>query len=322
MSMILGMLPSILMIVAPILITAIGGMICEKAGVVNIALEGLMAIGACTAAAAHVLMEASGMNHSLSLFLALAMGFVTGGLFSLVHAVAAINLNADQTISGTGINLLSSGVTIFASQILFNSDRTREFRMGMQTDALGIYPTAYIALVVVLLSWFVLYKLPVGMHLRACGERWFVLYKLPVGMHLRACGEHPGAAESVGINVKKMRYWAVFTSGVLAGLAGGCVVLTQTIQYTSNTINGRGFIALAAVSFGRWTPLGVTGAALLFGTAQAFAIIANNIPALKVLPTEVFNILPYMVTLAALVLFSGKNYAPSAAGKPYEKGAS
>jgi len=297
------MLPSILMIVAPILITAIGGMICEKAGVVNIALEGLMAIGACTAAAAHVLMEASGMNHSLSLFLALAMGFVTGGLFSLVHAVAAINLNADQTISGTGINLLSSGVTIFASQILFNSDRTREFRMGMQTDALGIYPTAYIALVVVLLSWF-------------------VLYKLPVGMHLRACGEHPGAAESVGINVKKMRYWAVFTSGVLAGLAGGCVVLTQTIQYTSNTINGRGFIALAAVSFGRWTPLGVTGAALLFGTAQAFAIIANNIPALKVLPTEVFNILPYMVTLAALVLFSGKNYAPSAAGKPYEKGAS
>ncbi len=303
MSMILGMLPSVLMIVAPILITAIGGMICEKSGVVNIALEGLMAIGACTAAAAHVLMEGSGMPHNLSLFLALVMGLVVGALFSVVHAVAAINLNADQTISGTGINLLANGVTIFASQILFNADRTKEFRMGMQTDALGVYPTAYIALAVVLLSWF-------------------VLYKLPFGMHLRACGEHPGAAESVGINVKKMRYIAVITSGLLAGLAGGCVVLTQTIQYTSNTINGRGFIALAAVSFGRWRPLGVTGAALLFGTAQAFAIIANNIPALRVLPTEVFNILPYVVTLAALVLFSGKNYAPSAAGKPYEKGAS
>ena len=303
MSMILGMLPSVLMIVAPILITAIGGMICEKSGVVNIALEGLMAIGACTAAAAHVLMEGSGMPHNLSLFLALVMGLVVGALFSVVHAVAAINLNADQTISGTGINLLANGVTIFASQILFNADRTKEFRMGMQTDALGVYPTAYIALAVVLLSWF-------------------VLYKLPFGMHLRACGEHPGAAESVGINVKKMRYIAVITSGLLAGLAGGCVVLTQTIQYTSNTINGRGFIALAAVSFGRWRPLGVTGAALLFGTAQAFAIIANNIPALRVLPTEVFNILPYVVTLAVLVLFSGKNYAPSAAGKPYEKGAS
>ena len=303
MSTIINMLPSVLMIVAPILITAIGGMICDKSGVVNIALEGLMAIGACTAASAHVLMEASGVNHSLSLILALLMGFVVGGLFSLVHAAAAINLNADQTISGTGINLLSVGVTIFASQILFNADRTREFRMGMQTDALGVYPTAYIAIAVVVISWF-------------------ILYKIPFGMHLRACGEHPGAAESVGINVKKMRYFAVVASGVLAGLAGGCVVLTQTIQYTSNTINGRGFIALAAVSFGRWRPLGVAGAALLFGTAQAFSIIANNIPALRVLPTEIFNILPYVVTLVALVLFSGKNYAPSAAGKPYEKGAS
>lgn len=301
--MIWNMLPSVLMIVAPILITAIGGMISEKSGVVNIALEGLMMIGAMSAAAAHVLMEGSGMNHTLSLVLAMVIGTVIGGLFSLLHAVAAINLNADQTISGTGINLLASGVTIFASQILFNADRTREFRMGMQTDALGFYPTAYIALIVVLLSWF-------------------VLYKLPFGMHLRACGEHPGAAESVGINVKRIRYIAVLASGMLAGLAGGCVVLTQTIQYTSNTINGRGFIALAAVSFGRWRPAGVAGAALLFGTAQAFAIIANNIPALRVLPTEVFNILPYVVTLVALVLFSGKNYAPAAAGKPYEKGAS
>ncbi|AEV28888.1 putative ABC-type transport system, permease component [Sphaerochaeta pleomorpha str. Grapes] len=303
MSTIIGMLPSILMIVSPILITAIGGMICEKSGVVNIALEGLMAIGACTAAASHVIMESAGVPHSLSIFVALFSGALAGGLFSLIHAVAAINLNADQTISGTGINLLSAGVTIFASQILFSADRTREFRMGMQTDALGIYPTAYLAIAIVAISWF-------------------VLYKLPFGMHLRACGEHPSAAESVGINVKKIRYLAVFTSGCLAGLAGGCCVLTQTIQYTSNTINGRGFIALAAVSFGRWRPLGVMGAAFLFGTAQAFAIIANNIPALRVLPTEVFNILPYVVTLVALVLFSGKNYAPSAAGKAYEKGAS
>ncbi|NBK22963.1 MAG: ABC transporter permease [Spirochaetia bacterium] len=303
MSMILGMFPSILMIVAPILITAIGGMICEKSGVVNIALEGLMAIGACTAASAHVLMESAGVPHHISIILALVSGAFAGGTFSVIHAVAAINLNADQTISGTGINLLASGVTIFASQILFSADRTREFRMGMQTDFLGIYPTAYIAIAVVVLSWF-------------------MLYKLPFGMHLRSCGEHPSAAESVGINVKRMRYFAVLSSGVLAGLAGGCVVLTQTIQYTSNTINGRGFIALAAVSFGRWKPLGVLGAAFLFGAAQAFAIIANNIPALRVLPTEVFNILPYVTTLVALVLFSGKNYAPRAAGKPYEKGAS
>ncbi len=302
MSTILGMIPSVLMIVSPILITAIGGMICEKSGVVNIALEGLMGVGACTAAAAHVLMEAAGVGGG-SVWLALLMGAVVGGLFSIIHAVASINLNADQTISGTGINLLADGVTIFAAQILFSADRTREFRMGMRTDAFGIYPTAYIAIAVVILSWF-------------------MLYKLPFGMHLRACGEHPSAADSVGINVRKIRYIAVITSGLLAGLAGGCCVLTQTIQYTSNTINGRGFIALAAVSFGRWRPWGVAGAAFLFGTAQAFAIIANNFPALKVLPSEVFNILPYVVTLVALVVFSGKNYAPRASGKPYIKGAS
>ncbi len=297
----LGMIPSVLMIVAPILITAIGGMICEKSGVVNIALEGLMGVGACTAAASHVLMEAAGVPGSV--WYALLFGAFVGGLFSVIHAVAAINLNADQTISGTGINLLADGVTIFVAQILFQADRTREFRMGMQADRFGIYPTAYIAIAVVLFSWF-------------------IMYKLPFGMHLRACGEHPSAADSVGINVRKIRYIAVILSGLLAGLAGGCCVLTQTIQYTSNTINGRGFIALAAVSFGRWRPVGVTCAALLFGTAQAFSIIANNFPALKVLPSEMFNILPYVVTLLALVLFSGKNYAPRASGKPYIKGAS
>jgi len=249
-----------------------------------------------------VLMEAAGVGLP-SIWISLAIGALIGTAFSVIHAFASINLNANQTISGTGINLLADGATIFAAQILFSADRTREFRMGMQTDALGIYPTAYIALVVVVLAWF-------------------VLYKLPFGMHLRACGEHPHAADSVGINVKRIRYIAVLTSGLLAGLAGGCIVLTQTIQYTSNTINGRGFIALAAVSFGRWRPVGVTFAAFLFGTAQAFAIIANNFPALKVLPTEVFNILPYIITLIALVGFSGRNYAPQANGKVYVKGAS
>lgn len=302
MNTLINMIPSVLMIVSPILITAVGGMICEKSGVVNIALEGLMGVGACAAASAHVLMEAAGLG-TPSIWISLAIGATIGALFSLIHAVAAINLNADQTISGTGINLLADGVTIFVAQILFNADRTRGFKMGMQTDALGIYPTAYIAIIVVLLAWF-------------------ILYKLPFGMHLRACGEHPHAADSVGINVKRIRYIAVLTSGLLAGLAGGCIVLTQTIQYTSNTINGRGFIALAAVSFGRWRPVGVTFAAFLFGTAQAFAIIANNFPALRVLPSEVFNMLPYIITLIALVAFSGKNYAPRANGKPYIKGAS
>ena len=168
----------------------------------------------------------------------------------------------------------------------------------------GIYPTALIALAVILIVWF-------------------VMYKLPFGLHLRACGEHPHAAASVGINVRRIRYIAVLASGFLAGLAGGCLVLTQTIQYTSSTINGAGFIALAAVSFGRWRPAGITGSSLLFGSAVAFAIYVVNIPALRNLfPSEFFSLLPYVITLLALVVFSGKNYAPAADGKPYEQGSS
>ncbi|MDD4011370.1 MAG: ABC transporter permease [Sphaerochaetaceae bacterium] len=302
MNMILSMIPTILMIVSPILITAIGGMICERSGVVNIALEGLMAIGACTAASCHYFLELAGWGQA-GAWLSLLIGAIVATLFSTIHAVAAIDLKADQTISGTGLNLLSDGVTIFAAQILFRADRTKEFRVGMLSDRIGLYPTAYIALAVVLVAWY-------------------VLYKTPFGMHLRACGEHPAAADSVGINVRVIRYAGVLTSGFLAGLAGGCCVLTQTIQYTSNTINGRGFIALAAVAFGRWTPLGVTGAAFLFGAAQAMSVIATNFAFLKRLPSEIFNILPYAVTLIALIAFSGREFAPRSSGKPYDKGAS
>ncbi len=300
--LILNNIPTIMMIVAPILITAIGGMICEKSGVVNVALEGLMSIGACTAACVHYLLEANGFGRS-SIAIALLSAAVVSGLFSLIHGLASIDLKAEQTISGTGINLLADGVTIFACQILFKADRSKMFKAGMLPDRLGFYPTFYIAIVVVLLSWF-------------------MLYKTPFGMHLRACGEHPAAADSVGINVRRTRYIGVLISGLLGGLAGGCVVLTQTIQFTSNLINGRGFIALAAVAFGRWNPWGVTGAALLFGAAQALSVLSINFSALASFPSEVFNILPYLVTLIALVVFSGRDYAPQASGKPYNKSSS
>ena len=304
MSSLIGMLPSVLMIVSPILITACGGMICERSGVVNIALEGLMGIGAFAAAAFHVLNEVA--LGGASVWIALLVGAICGMIMSLIHAFASISLNADQTISGTGINLIVNGITIFMAQILFNADRTQPYQMGMKPimSLGGIYPTAFIALAVVLLVWF-------------------VMYKLPFGLRLRACGEHPQAAASVGIKVKKIRYIAVLASGFLGGLAGGCLVLTQTIQFTSTTINGAGFIALAAVSFGRWRPAGISLSSLLFGAAVAFSIYVVNIPSLKnLLPSEFFSLLPYVITIIALVVFSGKNYAPLAAGKPYDKGSS
>jgi simple sugar transport system permease protein len=147
-----------------------------------------------------------------------------------------------------------------------------------------------------------------------------MLYKRPWGLRLRAAGEHPQALASAGVNVIRIRYIGVLISGILAGLAGGCIVLTQDIQYTVTTINGKGFIALAAVSFGRWLPLGVLGSSFLFGLASALAVNIINIKKLQFLPSEFFNALPYLITLVTLVIFSGKDYAPRAAGKPYDKG--
>ena len=294
-----SLLPSILMMVAPILIAALGGMICERAGVVNIALEGLMGIGAFTAATLQVLLEAT--LPGWSLFVAVGAAVVAGGLFSLIHAFASISLNADQTVSGTGINLLSMGLTIFLAQVIFSQSRTQPYQMGMTTDELGLYPTVWIALAVLLLVW--------------C-----VLYLRPTGLRLRSCGENPQAAAAAGINVRRMRYFAVLASGALGGLAGACLVLTQSIQFTMNSINGQGFIALAAVSFGRWLPSGVTGASVLFGTSAALAISMVNVTELRFLPPQFFSIIPYALTIVALVIFSGKDHSPRAIGKAYEKG--
>ena len=298
----IGTISTIMMLAAPILIIATGGMICERSGVTNVGLDGLMSIGACTAAIVHQLLEAAGVGR-ISLTVALLAAALVSMLISVLHAIASVDLKSDQTISGTGINLLATGITVFVCQRIYGTDRSTEFKMGMVKDGIGFYPTLYIAIVVVVLAWF-------------------ILYKTPFGMHLRACGEHPAAADSVGINVRRIRYIGVLSSGFLGGLAGGCAVLTQTIQYTNTFVNGRGFIALAAVAFGRWTPLGITGASVLFGASLALSTISSMTPALKVIPSQVFNIVPYLVTLIALIAFSGRDYAPKAVGIPYEKGSS
>jgi simple sugar transport system permease protein len=294
------MLPSTFMIVSPILIAAIGGMICERSGVVNIALEGLMAMGAMSAAVCHVLLE---MKIGFSIPVALLLSAAVGGLFSLIHAFASITLRANQIISGTGINLLANGITVFVCQLLFRMDRSQNYRMGMKAGLFGIYPTVWIALAILALTWFILYK-----------RSW--------GLRLRAAGEHPQAIASAGINVIKIRYIAVLISGLLAGLAGGCIVLTQDIQFTVTTINGKGFIALAAVSFGRWLPSGILGSSFLFGMSSALAVNIINIKGLQFLPSEFFSMLPYLITLLTLVLFSGKDYAPRSLGQIYDKGKS
>ena len=249
-------------------------------------------------------------------WLALIVGTVGGAVISLVHAYLSINLSADQVISGTAINLLAGGLTIYLSQIIFGQQRTQTFQAGfIKTTYAGfseipvigpalftnIYPTVYLALFLVIASWF-------------------VLYQTPFGLRLRATGEHPQAVDSMGISVYKMRYIGVILSGCFAGLGGSVMVLTFDTQYTAGSIHGIGFIALAALIFGQWKPWGLFGASLFFGFSQILGIFATSFDLLSRIPTEFFNAFPYILTVIALVVFSGQAVGPRAAGEPYDKG--
>jgi simple sugar transport system permease protein len=313
MNILLTMLPIAFVYASPIIIAALGGMFSERSGVVNIALEGIMMVGGFAAASITVILEpvtpAAG-------YIGLLAGVAAGMIFSLLHAFASVNLKADQVISGTALNILAGGLTVYLCQIFFNQQRTRAFTTGLvklslpgleQVPVLGplffknVSPPFYAALLIVLLSWF-------------------VVYKTPFGLRLRSCGEHPQAAASMGISVLRMRYSGVVISGALAGLAGGAMVLTQDIQYTIASIHGTGFIALGCLIFGKWNPFGVLGAGLFFGFAQASSIYTKDISLLKTVPLEVFYMLPYILTAIALVVFSGKSVGPKAAGEIYDAG--
>jgi len=260
------MFSSILIIVSPIFIAAIGCLICERAGVRNIALEGLMSIGALAAAVTHILLET---RIGFSIPLALIFAALSGGLFSLIHAFASVTIKANQLISGTGINLFSAGITVFICQVVFRMDRTSNFIEGMSPWFFGIYPTFWIAIVIIAASLFMFYRYP------------------------KAFTASP--------------FIAVLISGFFAGLAGACVVLTQDTQFTINTISGKGFIALAAVYIGRKLPLGVLGVSFLFGISISFAANVFNMKSLDNLSSDILNMLPYLFSLLALVIFSSKS---------------
>lgn len=296
----------------PIIIAALGGLYSERSGVVNIALEGIMTVGAFVAAAFVPLFEAQ--FGALTPWIAIILGMFAGGLYSIIHAFVAVDLRGDQIISGTALNMLSLGITIYFTQIIFGQQRTQTFLNGFArtnvpvlTDIpiLGdffftrIYLTFYVAFALVLITWF-------------------VLYKTRFGLRLRATGEHPSAVDSVGISVRKMRYTGVIISGLLAGLAGGIMVLSQSTQFTATSIHGVGFIALAALIFGQWKPWGVLGAGFFFGFSQIFSIYSRSIPVIRDMPAEIFSMLPYVLTVIAMLIFSRRNVGPRAAGEPYD----
>jgi len=317
--LIYSILTSTLIYSTPIIIAALGGLFSERSGVVNIALEGLMMVGAFASATSIVFIE---QYTDLAPWISLLFGIAAGMLVSLLHAYLSINLGADQVISGTAINIFAGGITIYLAEIIFNQQRTDTFNRGFvkltipglsDIPVIGdilftkIYATVYVALILVVVSWY-------------------VLYKTAFGLRLRATGEHPQAVDSMGVNVYKMRYFGVLTSGGLAGLAGGIMVLTQNTQYTAISIHGTGFIALAALIFGVWKPIGVLGASLFFGFSQILSLYSGSLSEqlgmkyIEELPNEFYLALPYVLTVIALIIFSGKSVGPKASGEAYDKG--
>lgn len=285
--------------VVPLLLTGLGGLFSERSGVVNIALDGLIIFGALTGAIVTLLLEPS-LGH-FAPWLGWLAGAAAGGLIASIHAVLSIKYNADQIISGTAINLLAAGVPSVILSALYNtsteSPRVENPLPLWGSGSLAFSPPVYFAFLAVVVIWY-------------------VVYRTPYGLRLRATGEQPSAAASMGIAVTKMRYSAVILSGVLAGSAGVFLSIGNLSGYTRNMSAGLGFIALAALIFGQWKPWGVFGATLLFGILQALSVTLNG---RNILPSQLVEALPYVITMLALI-FTGSSRAPKALGRPFKEG--
>jgi len=286
--MLISLLMATIRQAAPILITAIGGMFSEVAGVVNIGLEGMMLMGAFAAAVTSY--------YTGNPYIGILGGMIAGGLMALIHAVLSIKYKGNQTVSGVAINLFASGFTVFMLRVLFNQS-------GNTPTVPKVGSIGNISIIVVLI-----YVVAIWSH--------YFLYKTKTGLRMRAVGEHPLAADTVGISVAKVRYFSVVMSGVLAGLGGAYLSIGALSQFTKEMSAGRGFIALAALVFGKWTPKGVLAASLLFGFADAGQTLIQQY--VDFIPPQFIQMIPYILTLLALAGVVGKAVAPSASGKPYD----
>lgn len=298
----------------PIVIAGLGGLFSERSGVTNIALEGLMMIGAFAAASLTVVLEPLTRTAP---WLAIFAGALIAAVVSLIHAFISVSMKGDQIISATALNFFALGATIYFCEIFFGQQRTTAFQRGFSKISVPVLQD----IPFVGAMFFRNIYAPVYLGLACIAAAWFVITKTTFGLRLRATGEHPQAVDSAGISIARIHYAGVSISGLCAGLAGGIMVLTQDTQYSVSSIHGTGFIALAALIFGQWKPLGVMAASLFFGFSQILVIYSGDIAFLQFLPLEAFKALPYILTVLALVGFSRKTVVPQALGVPYEKGA-
>ena len=299
----------------PLLIVAIGGMYAERSGVINIALEGIMVMGAF-AAIFFLNLTQGGMSGQLHLILAVIVAGVTGGIFSLLHAFASINMKADQTISGTALNMFAPAFAIFVARMIQDVQQvqfTDTFHI-VSVPLLGDIP--FIGSLLFKNCYITTY---IGFGIFAIAA--FVIQKTRFGLRLRACGEHPGAADSVGVNVYHIRYAGVIISGVLAGI-GGLVFVVPTSTNFNASVAGYGFLALAVLIFGQWRSKKIFFAAFFFAIMKTLASAYSAIPMLKDLPipNEIYKMIPYIATLVVLAFSSKNSQAPRAEGIAYDQG--
>jgi general nucleoside transport system permease protein len=282
----IALLTAILRMTTPLLFTALGGLISERSGVMNIGLEGMMLTGAFFAVA--------GTWWTGSAWLGLLIAVFAAGCAALIHAIWSITFRGDQIVVGTAINLIAAGLSAFLVQRVWGKAGGSDRVETLPNIASGInilVPVAFLLVPVV----------------------HFVLFRTKQGLHLQAAGEHPQAAESVGINVTLYRYIAVIASGMFAGFGGAFLSIANLSYFTLDMTAGRGFIALAAVIFGGWTPLGALGATLLFGAAEAVQIQAQATPGFPV-SSDLLVALPYIVTLIAITSLVRSRTGPAGLG--------
>lgn len=297
----------------PLLIVALGGLFSERSGIINIALEGMMIIGAFAGIFfIHFFQDV--MNPQLCLMIALLIAGVSGLLFALFHAVASINMKADQTISGTALNMFAPAFCIFVARLVQQTQQV-EFKNTFRITKVPVlgdipiigeflfqntYLTTFLGIAILVISWL-------------------VLYKTRFGLRLRACGELPQAADSAGISVYKMRYAGTLISGFLAGIGGLVFVIPTSTNFNAD-VAGYGFLALAVLIFGQWKPWRIAGAAFFFGFMKTIASAGLPFLASFSIPNYYYKITPYVATLIVLAFTSKNSAAPKAEGEPYDKG--
>ncbi len=283
---------STIRLTTPLILASLGGMFSERSGVINIALEGMMLAGAFTAAAVTYAVG--------SPFVGLLAGMGAGMVIAAIHAVACIRYRADQVVTGTAINILMIGVPGFLSGAFFLSSGSTP---QIPREQLIPWTPILIAFVSVPITWY-------------------VLYKTPFGLRLRSVGENPEAADAAGLPVTRMRYAGVLLSGILAGIGGAYLSIGQSSLFTRNMTSGRGFIALAALIFGKWRPVQTMLACLLFGLTEAVTIQMQGVvklPSGEDIPVQFIHMVPYLLTIIVLAGFIGSSRPPKALGIPYQK---